>query len=44
MTEQTWRADNSLKGMLRGRQRREGVRGRHDKADMEGRQLTRRIG
>jgi hypothetical protein len=35
MTEQTWRADNSLKGMIRGRQMREGVRGRNDRADME---------
>jgi hypothetical protein len=44
MTEQTWRADNSLKGMVRGRQMRGGVRGRHDRADIEGRQLTQRIG
>ncbi len=40
MTEQTWRADSSLKGMVRGRQMRERVPGRHDRADMEGRQLT----
>jgi hypothetical protein len=44
MTEQTWMADNSLKAMIRGRQMRRGVRGRHDRADMEGRQLTQRNG
>ncbi len=37
---QTWRADNSLKELVRGRQMREGMRGRHDRADMESRQLT----
>jgi hypothetical protein len=44
MTKQTWRADNSPEGLVRGRQMRGGVRGRHDRADMEGRQLTQRIG
>jgi hypothetical protein len=44
MTEQTWRADNSLKGMVRGRQMRERARGRHDRIDREGRQLTQRNG
>jgi hypothetical protein len=44
MTEQTWRADNSLKGIIKGRQKREGIRGRHDRADMEGRQRTQRNG
>jgi hypothetical protein len=34
MTEQTWRADNSLKAMVRGRQIRGGVGGRNDRADM----------
>jgi hypothetical protein len=43
MTEQTWRADNSLKGIVRGRQKRRGVGGKHDRSDMEGRQLTPRI-
>jgi hypothetical protein len=44
MTEQTCKTDNSLKGMVRGRQMRRGVRGRHDRADMESRQLTQRNG
>jgi hypothetical protein len=35
MTEQTWRADSALKGMVRGRQMRGRVRGRHDRADMQ---------
>jgi hypothetical protein len=44
MTEQTWKADNSLKGMIRGRQMSKGVPGRHDRADMQDRQLTQRNG
>ncbi len=33
MTEQTWKADSSLKGMSRGRQMRRGVRGMHDSVE-----------
>jgi hypothetical protein len=46
MTEQTWRADNSLKGLVRGRQMRGGVRGRAGnslRGMVRGRQMRERV-